>query len=169
MNLKYSDTAENKCFAETSVSANFKYIFHSDCISGSTLINVSLRTVDLPVQIQIGSFVSCEEARSPVTSSRYQPFPHQGKSKCLVSSSSHHILLCAVFRRKLFSCTFGEDFQQSLGTMKSQPAALQNQPSLVLGSLGNVPPPFLHSMVCVRARGKRRACCQPTREVFTPP
>lgn len=48
--MKYSDMAENKCFAEMSVSTNFKYIFHLDCISRSTLINMSLHTVDQSVR-----------------------------------------------------------------------------------------------------------------------
>lgn len=39
--MKYSDVAENKCFAEMSVSAKFKCSFHSN----GTLINVLLRTV----------------------------------------------------------------------------------------------------------------------------
>lgn len=36
MNMKYSDKAENKCIVETSLSANFKCIFPSDWVSGST-------------------------------------------------------------------------------------------------------------------------------------
>lgn len=152
MNVKYSDMAEKKCLAETSVSANFTYIFPSDCSSGSALSNTSLPTVDLRcLSLQIGSFVGCEEVRSPVPSSRSQPCPHQGSSKCPVSTSSHCILLCAVCHRKLLSCTFREDFQQASGTMTSQPAAQKHQPSLVLGSPASVPPPFLHFLLCTRA------------------
>ena len=148
--MKYSETAENKWFAEKSVSTNFKCIFHSDCISGSTLINMSLHTADLSVRADTDqSFAGCEEVRSPVTSSRCCLFPHQGSSKRLLSPSSYHNLLCAVYRGKLFSCTFSQDFQQSSGAMKSQPSGPQNQPSLVPGRPGSVSPTFLN-FCCAR-------------------
>lgn len=86
--MKYSDRAE-KCVVETSLSANFKCIFPSDWISGSTW---RCRCIG-----QRGSVcgwewsgVGREDTRShevPLA------FPSQGSPESLVGCSSHHVLL----------------------------------------------------------------------------
>lgn len=148
--MKYSDMAQKKCSAGTS-AASLKYIFLLDCTSKSTLINIPLHAVDLPVVVDTNQELwSGEEVTSLVAFSRYWPFPHQGSSKCFISSSSDHILPCVVYGTKLFSCAVGEDFQQSWGIIKFQPAAPQNQLSLELQSC--------HHHSCTQS--KRKACSQ---------
>lgn len=157
--MKYSDMAQRKCSAGTS-AASLKYIFLLDCMSRSTLINIPLHAVDLPVVVDTNQELWCgEKVTSLVASIRYWPFPHQGSSKCFITSSSDHILPCVVYGTKLFSCASGEDFQQSLGIIISQPSAPQNQPSLELKSCHH------HS----GTQGKRKACSKLSWKGLTPP
>lgn len=53
LQMKYSDTAEKKCFAEMSVSANFENIFHPNCILESALSNTHTAHGNLSVPADI--------------------------------------------------------------------------------------------------------------------
>lgn len=97
--MKYSDVAENKCFAEMSVSAKFKCSFHSN----GTLINVLLRTVTCQCsQTRTGSFafvrnrgLCLQQQRPRVRASEWEVSASPWAIPCLhPTPMGHHVPSC---------------------------------------------------------------------------